>query len=144
LGKHTRKKYKHLVTDYQYFEIDKRDFNYRTLIIDDEKPVRLIIKELLQSYLNCIEIIEEATNGIEAIELIELLKPDLIFVDIQMPVKDGFGVLQCLTKVPLVVFCTAFDEYTLQAFETNSIDYLVKPVKVDRLQKTIAKLQGIR
>lgn len=116
---------------------------FKTIIIDDEQPARSFIKELLQPYSNCIEIIGEATNGNEAVQLIKSLEPDLIFLDIQMPGKDGFEVLQSLKKIPLVVFCTAFDEHALTAFETNSIDYLVKPVSVERLNKTIEKLKGL-
>lgn len=116
---------------------------YRTLIIDDERPAREYIKELLQFYSGYIQIIGEASDGIEAINLIERLKPDLIFLDIQMPKKNGFEVLQSLNYIPLIVFCTAFDDYALEAFKTNSIDYLVKPINPQRLQTTISKLQNL-
>lgn len=119
------------------------EMTFKTIIIDDEQPARSYIKELLQPYSNCIEIIGEATNGNEAVKLIKSLEPDLIFLDIQMPGKNGFEVVQSLKKIPLVVFCTAFDEYALNAFETNSVDYLVKPVSAERLNKTIEKLKGL-
>ncbi len=119
------------------------DFKFKTLIIDDEEPARLFLKELLQAHTNDIEIVGEAKDGIEAASLIESLKPELIFLDIEMPGKNGFEMLQSLNEIPLVVFCTAFDEYALNAFETNSIDYLVKPVKPERLNKTIEKLKKL-
>ncbi len=119
------------------------DFKLKTLIIDDEEPARLFLKELLQAYSNEIEIIGEAKNGIEAVQLINALKPELIFLDIEMPGKNAFEMLESLNEIPLVVFCTAFDDYALNAFETNSIDYLVKPVKPERLNKTIVKLRNL-
>lgn len=118
------------------------DLLLKTLIIDDEEPARIYLKELLQLHSDFIEIVGEAVNGIEAVTLIESLKPDLIFLDIQMPGKNGFEMLQDLTKIPIIVFCTAYDEYALDAFETNCTDYLVKPVKAERLKKTIEKLKG--
>ena len=119
------------------------DFKFKTLIIDDEEPARLFLKELLQEHSAEIEIIGEAKDGIDAVQLINALKPELIFLDIEMPGKNGFEMLENLDEIPLVVFCTAFDEYALNAFETNSIDYLVKPVKPERLNKTIKKLKNL-
>ena len=75
-----------------------------------------------------------------SVEKINELKPDLIFLDIQMPGMNGFEMLSKLQRIPLIIFCTAYDEYALQAFETNSIDYLLKPVKQERLAKAISKL----
>lgn len=115
---------------------------YRTLIIDDEHPARQFIKELLEPFSDIFNIIGEATNGNEAIKLINTLNPDLIFLDIQMPGKNGFEVVQSLNRIPIIIFCTAYDDYALEAFETNSIDYLVKPVDPERLQKTVDKLQN--
>ena len=74
--------------------------------------------------------------------MIDRLKPDLLFLDIQMPGLNGFEVLQQTNHSPVVIFCTAFDEYALKAFETNSIDYIVKPVKAERIQKAIEKLDS--
>lgn len=114
---------------------------YSTLIIDDEPLARTRIEKLLLNFSESIEIIGFSVNGSEAKEQISILKPDLIFLDIEMPVMDGFELIETLDKIPLIVFCTAHDEYALKAFETNSVDYLVKPVRLERLEKTIAKLR---
>ncbi|GAA4289731.1 LytR/AlgR family response regulator transcription factor [Aestuariibaculum suncheonense] len=113
---------------------------YRTLIIDDEPPARQRIKELLGDFSETFLVVDEACNGEEGVEKIQILKPDIIFLDIQMPEMNGFEMLQKLQNIPIVVFCTAFDEYALQAFATNSLDYLLKPVRKERLQQTIDKL----
>jgi two-component system, LytTR family, response regulator len=117
---------------------------YRTLIVDDEEPARDRLKKLLAEHEGKIEIIGEAKNGIECREMIDNLKPDLVFLDIQMPGLNGFEVLQQTSHSPIVIFCTAFDEYALKAFETNSIDYIVKPVKAERIQKSIEKLDSLK
>ncbi|NOU61407.1 LytR/AlgR family response regulator transcription factor [Marinifilum caeruleilacunae] len=116
---------------------------YRSLIIDDEQLARQRLVNLLLPHADRIEIIGEAANGSEAIELINRLEPDLIFLDIQMPEKSGFDILKELKHQPLIIFCTAHDEYALMAFETVSIDYLLKPIKKERLQKAIDKLHLI-
>ena len=116
---------------------------YRTLIADDEQPARDRLKKLLSVHSNKIEIVGEAENGIQCKELISKLKPDLIFLDIQMPGLNGFEVLQQINHAPIVIFCTAYDEFALKAFETNSIDYIVKPVKAERIQKSIDKLESL-
>ncbi len=113
---------------------------YRTIIADDEEPARDRLKKLLAVYSNKIEIVGEAKNGNQCKDLIIALKPDLIFLDIQMPGLNGFEVLQQIDHSPIVVFCTAHDEFALKAFETNSIDYIVKPLKEERIKKTIDKL----
>ncbi|GAA3556344.1 LytR/AlgR family response regulator transcription factor [Snuella lapsa] len=128
---------------YKQLNINMEEIKYRTLIIDDEHPAREFIKELLQAYSNDFQIIGEATNGIEAIQLIKALNPDVIFLDIQMSGKNGFEVLQSLDNIPMVIFCTAFDNYALQAFETNSIDYLVKPINPIRFKNAIKKLKNL-
>lgn len=114
--------------------------SFRTVIIEDEEPARLRLTKLLQNYPDKIEIIGFAKNGENGLEKINELNPDLIFLDIQMPGMNGFEMLSKLKRIPLVIFCTAYDEYALQAFETDSIDYLLKPVKEERLEKTISKL----
>jgi two-component system LytT family response regulator len=111
----------------------------KTLIIDDERLARQELKNML-SHFDEIEVVGEAANADEAFELIEQSNPDLIFLDIQMPGKDGFELLQELNSVPKVVFVTAYDEYALKAFEVNAMDYLVKPVQPERLKETIRKL----
>lgn len=117
---------------------------YRTLISDDEQPARDRLKKLLTEYSDKIEVIGEARNGFECLEMIDRLKPDLLFLDIQMPGLNGFEVLQQTSHSPIVIFCTAYDEYALKAFETNSIDYIVKPVKAERIQKSIEKLDSLK
>ena len=115
---------------------------YRTLLIDDEAPARMRLRELLKKY-PFVSIIGEATNGNEAVQKIQELLPDLIFLDIRMPGKDGFEVLQNIENAPYIIFCTAYDQYAIQAFETNSIGYLLKPVKADNLDKALTKMQNL-
>lgn len=117
---------------------------YRTLIADDEQPARDRLKKLLAEHAEKIEVIGEAQNGLECREIIDRLKPDLVFLDIQMPGLTGFEVLQQTSHSPVVIFCTAYDEFALQAFETNSIDYIVKPIKAERIQKSIEKLDSLK
>ncbi|SKB92775.1 two component transcriptional regulator, LytTR family [Parapedobacter luteus] len=113
---------------------------YNTLIIDDEPLARHRLHQLLRPY-PAINVVGEAGNGVEGLSLIEALKPDLLFLDIEMPVSDGFDMLKQLRgQQPRVVFVTAYDQYALKAFEENSIDYLLKPVEAGRLKKTIQKI----
>ena len=111
----------------------------RAIIIDDERLARQELKSLLSEYPE-IEIIGESSNAEDAIKQIEGKEPDLIFLDIQMPGKNGFEMLQELDKVPKVIFVTAYDEYALNAFEVNALDYLLKPVQTKRLDSTLQKL----
>lgn len=113
---------------------------YKTIIIDDEPLARLRLQKLISDYPKTFEIVGEAENGKEAVEKIDLLKPDLLFLDIQMPGLNGFEVLKQLDYSPKVIFCTAFDEYALQAFDSYCIDYLVKPLTKERFAKTVEKL----
>ena len=115
---------------------------YTTLIIDDEAPAREGLQNLLHQFPKTFAILNTAKNGIEAKEKINSLKPDLIFLDIEMPGFTGFELIKQLETIPIIVFCTAYDQYSLAAFETNSIDYLVKPVKLERIEKTIKKLKS--
>lgn len=117
---------------------------YTTLIIDDEQLARERLKKMLASFQQTFTIIGEAKNGNEAEKLIHELKPDLIFLDIEMPGQTGFELLSKLEVIPIVIFCTAYETYSLKAFDTNSIDYLVKPVKLERLQKTVDKLSSLK
>lgn len=112
----------------------------KTIIIDDEPLARLRLQKLISEYPGKFEIVGEAENGEEAVEKIGLLKPDLLFLDIQMPGLNGFEVLKQLDYSPKVIFCTAFDEYALQAFDSYCIDYLVKPLTKERFAKTVEKL----
>lgn len=111
----------------------------KALIVDDERLARKELTNLLQEYQE-IEIIGEAVNAEDAEEKINSLKPDLLFLDIQMPGKTGFELLESLDTVPEVVFTTAYDEYALKAFDFNALDYLLKPIEPDRLKETVTKL----
>jgi DNA-binding LytR/AlgR family response regulator len=112
------------------------------LIIDDEPLARQELQYLLGALGN-VEVLAQGTNGIEAVELIRQHKPDLVFLDVQMPGLDGFAVLKKLLdkKVPLpqIVFATAFDQYAVRAFEVNAVDYLLKPFDRKRVAQTIEK-----
>ncbi len=111
----------------------------RALIIDDERLARKELTNLLSDY-NEIQIVGEAVNVEDAYEKIQILKPDLLFLDIQMPGKTGFDLLEMLDRVPNVIFTTAYDEYALKAFEVNALDYLLKPIQPDRLGESVRKL----
>ena len=113
----------------------------KTFIVDDERLARSELKRLLKNF-PAIEIIGEAANADEAIERIETARPDLLFLDIQMPGRNGFELLESLTRVPKVIFTTAFDEYALKAFEFNALDYLLKPVEPKRLAAAIGKVEN--
>ncbi|MEO6706165.1 MAG: response regulator [Ginsengibacter sp.] len=112
----------------------------KVILIDDERLARSELKRLLQEFPD-VEIIGEAANANEAVEKIETLNPDLIFLDIQMPGKSGFDLLTELEKTPHVIFVTAYDEYALKAFEVNALDYLMKPVEPRRLADAILKVK---
>jgi two-component system LytT family response regulator len=110
----------------------------KTIIVDDERLARKELQSLLARFEQ-IEIVGEYGNVEEALVGIEQLKPELIFLDIQMPGKNGFDLLEELEVVPKVIFVTAFDEYALRAFEKNAVDYLLKPVEEDRLAEAVQK-----
>ena len=117
---------------------------YTVLIIDDERLARMRLKKLMDKFSDLFEIIGEAENGYQAEKLIINLQPDIIFLDIEMPGLTGFELLRKLKVLPMVIFCTAFEDYSLKAFETNSIDYLIKPVKEERLQQTVLKIEQLK
>lgn len=120
------------------------DKPYLVIIIDDEPPAREGLLNLLGHFTETFQVIDVAQNGTEAKEKIIRLKPDIIFLDIEMPGLTGFQLLEQLETIPMVVFCTAYDQYALKAFETNSIDYLVKPIQLERLQQTVNKLKQLK
>jgi two-component system LytT family response regulator len=111
----------------------------RALIVDDERLARKELMNLLEEH-PMIEVVGEAVNADEAYQMVNELNPDLLFLDIQMPGKTGFQLLEMLDSVPLVVFTTAYDEFALKAFEVNALDYLLKPIQPERLSETILKL----
>ncbi|MFN8289518.1 MAG: response regulator [Chitinophagaceae bacterium] len=114
---------------------------YRALVIDDEPAARRLMKSLLLEHEEVIEVVGEAGNGREALQKIAELKPDIIFLDIQMPDLTGFEVIEQLEHKPNIIFTTAYEQYALKAFETFSIDYLLKPIREERLAQSIAKLK---
>lgn len=111
----------------------------RALVIDDSRLARNELKRILKEF-DRVQVIGEAANAEEAIEKIEAEKPALIFLDIQMPGKDGFQLLEELDEVPEVIFTTAYDEYALKAFEYNALDYIQKPVQKERLAGAISRV----
>ena len=110
----------------------------KALIVDDERLGRAELRRLLEPHPE-VEIVGEARDADEALALIEQLQPDLLFLDIQMPGRTGFELLEQLDRVPLVVFTTAYDDYALKAFEVNALDYLLKPVSPERLEAALAR-----
>ena len=112
----------------------------KALIVEDSRLARLELKELLSVHQE-IEVIGEAENAEVAERLIEELDPDLLFLDINMPGKNGFELLESLEVAPQVIFTTAYDEFAIKSFEYNALDYLLKPIKEDRLAKALGKLQ---
>lgn len=113
----------------------------RTLIIDDERLARIELRRLLQEFPK-INIVGEAANADEALLLIDELEPELLFLDIQMPGKNGFELLTALKgSAPDVIFTTAFDEYAIKAFEFNALDYLLKPIDTERLREAISRIE---
>jgi two-component system LytT family response regulator/two-component system response regulator LytT len=115
------------------------------LIVDDEELARDEMRYLLEQ-IGEIQIVGEAEGGEEAVALAVELSPDIIFLDIQMPVLDGFGVVSRLVEsgnVPLIIFTTAYDQYAIKAFEINAIDYLLKPIERERLEEAIERAQTV-
>jgi two-component system response regulator LytT len=114
------------------------------IIVDDEPLARQELKYLLES-ADGVEVVAQGSNGIEAVELVRAHKPDVVFLDVQMPGLDGFAVLKKLldkkADLPQVVFATAFDQYAVRAFEVNAVDYLLKPLDRKRVLKTVEKVR---
>lgn len=108
------------------------------VIIDDEQLARELLREYIEQTGN-ITIVGEATKGKDAVEMIDNLKPDLIFLDVQMPGMNGFDVLDDITHDPYVVFTTAYDQYAIKAFEKNAVDYLLKPIDQERFQLAVKR-----
>jgi DNA-binding LytR/AlgR family response regulator len=114
----------------------------RTLVVDDEKLARDRLRGFLAS-VGGVELIGEAANGLEAVQMIEERHPDLVFLDVQMPGMDGFEVLRALPgPAPQVVFATAYDEYAIRAFEVQAIDYLLKPFARARVEEAVGRARN--
>lgn len=110
----------------------------RVLIVDDEELARAVVREHLAAHAD-LEILGEAANGFEAVKLAAELKPDLVFLDVQMPKLDGFEVLALLEGKPAVIFVTAFDQHALRAFDAHAVDYLLKPFSKERFDAALDK-----
>jgi two-component system LytT family response regulator len=113
----------------------------RVVLVDDEAPARSILREYLGAH-HGVEIVGECANGFEAVKTISEQRPDLVFLDVQMPKLDGFEVLELLEPRPAVIFCTAYDEYALKAFEVHAVDYLLKPFGRERLTEALARARA--
>jgi two-component system LytT family response regulator len=111
----------------------------KVIIVDDEKAGRQLIKEYLKDYTDLI-VLGEANNGVDAVKMINEFKPDLVFLDIQMPGLTGFDVLKHLEELPQIIFSTAYDQYALKAFEVHAVDYLLKPYTKDRFKIAVERL----
>ena len=112
------------------------------IIVDDEPAARRVLRSMLSVHKDWIQIVAEASNGEEAISLINELNPDLIFLDIQLPDLSGFEVLQNLHVQPNIIFTTAYEQYAIKAFESFSVDYLLKPIREERLEQSLEKLKS--
>ena len=117
----------------------------RALLVDDEPLARQRIRQLLKNEAD-VEIAGEAGNGMEAVRLIEELQPDLVFLDVQMPELDGFGVVDAIgvDRMPATLFVTAYDQHAVKAFEVHALDYLLKPFDRERFQKALARVREWR
>ncbi|WP_412560372.1 LytR/AlgR family response regulator transcription factor [Winogradskyella sp. MIT101101] len=112
----------------------------KVILVDDEAAGRKLIKEYLEDYPEFV-ILGEANNGVDAVKMINEFKPDLVFLDIQMPGMTGFDVLTHLKELPQIVFSTAYDQYALKAFEVHAVDYLLKPYTKERFKVAVEKLK---
>lgn len=117
--------------------------NYRVIVVDDEPLARLNLCALIKKD-DELELIKECENGYEAISAIETLVPDIVFLDVQMPEINGFQVLEQvdLSKIPALIFVTAYDQYAIKAFEFSALDYLLKPVEESRFQKAVGQAKN--
>ena len=118
--------------------------NIRALIVDDEPLAREWVRSAVAEDPE-LEVLGECGDGFEAAEAIRRLKPDLVFLDVQMPGLDGFGVLEALSpeEIPAVVFVTAFDQYAVRAFEAQAVDYLMKPFSRDRVEEAVRRVREL-
>jgi len=117
----------------------ERGNRYRAIVVDDEDLARQVLRELLQAHPE-VEIVAECANGFEAVKAVAELKPDLLFLDVQMPKLDGFEVLELTGSDLAVIFVTAYDQYALRAFEAHAVDYLLKPFGAERLRVALDRV----
>lgn len=115
----------------------------RVVIVDDEAPARLALRQDLMDIAD-VEVVAECANGLEAIKVVGEIKPDLIFLDVQMPKLDGFEVLELLGQDTPVVFVTAYDEFAVRAFDVHAVDYLLKPCAIERLREAVTRARTRR
>src|SRR6266851_5639870 len=113
----------------------------RTIVVDDEELARQVLRELLRAH-DEIEVIAECRNGLEAVKAVAEHKPDLLFLDVQMPKLTGFDVLELIGPDVPVIFVTAYDEYAMKAFEVHAVDYLLKPVGKERLAAALQRVKS--
>src|ERR1700744_3007279 len=115
----------------------------RVLVVDDEAPARQRLMDLLRQDPQ-VETVVEAANGIAAVDMLEQLRPDLVFLDVQMPELDGLGVIDAIgaAQMPLTVFVTAYDQHAIRAFEANALDYLLKPFSDERFEATMTRVKA--
>lgn len=111
----------------------------KVLIIDDEEAARILLKQYLEDHED-LEVIGECSDGLVAVNSIDRLEPDLVFLDVQMPGLSGFQVIRQIVHIPQVIFTTAFDQYALKAFDSNAVDYLLKPYTRERFEQALAKV----
>ncbi len=116
--------------------------NLKSIIVEDSRLARNELKTLLKAH-NEVEVIGEAANADEALQLLVEKEVDLLFLDIHLPGKNGFELLECLDEIPQVIFTTAYDQYAIKSFEYNALDYLLKPIKTERLAKAIEKANQV-
>jgi two-component system, LytTR family, response regulator len=112
-----------------------------TLIVDDEELARLVLRELIQEHPE-LELVAESANGFEAVKAVGEHKPDLIFLDVQMPKLSGFDVLELIGTETAVIFVTAYDQYAMQAFDVHAVDYLLKPVGRERFEAALERAKS--
>jgi DNA-binding LytR/AlgR family response regulator len=115
---------------------------YKSLLVDDELAARERLRLLLGNHSTVIRIIGEACDGIEALTKIEKMKPDVIFLDIRLPIIDAFSIAERITYNPRIIFVTAYDKYAVKAFDCAALDYLLKPVEPERLSETVERLKN--
>ena len=114
----------------------------RAVIVDDEDLARQVLREYLGGEED-IEVVAECSNGFDAVKIVSEHRPDLLFLDVQMPKLDGFEVLELIGNEIAVVFVTAYDQYAMKAFDAHAVDYLLKPFSLDRFEKAIARARSL-